>query len=260
MAARKLAIEELNDASRRRAAILDSAMDGIITLTPDGKIEGLNRAARRMFGLTDAMAIGKDVGILYAEKTHPGYAEAELASMELESGGAGVIRHGIATHRDGRTFPVDVAITSATLTEGRRYVAVVRDVTEREKVEQLKSEFVSTVSHELRTPLTSIAGSLGLLASGLQGDLAPNARRLVEIAHRNSERLVRLVSDILDIQKLEAGAMSFELKAQPLRPIIEQAVQEVEAYSRSFDVDVQLLGAGSDACSCLLYTSPSPRD
>jgi signal transduction histidine kinase len=87
-----------------------------------------------------------------------------------------------------------------------------RYATERKRLERLKDEFVSTVSHELRTPLTSIAGSLGLLMARAGDEMSEPVVRLLRIAHSNCERLVRLVNDILDIEKLEAGRVCFDMK------------------------------------------------
>ena len=82
---------------------------------------------------------------------------------------------------------------------------IFRDVTERRAIERLKSEFVSTVSHELRTPLTSIRGALGLLSSGLLGPVAEKGQRMLEIAVNNTDRLVRLINDILDLERIGSG-------------------------------------------------------
>ena len=94
------------------------------------------------------------------------------------------------------------------------FLTMVQDITELKHVERMKNEFVSTVSHELRSPLTSIHGSLGLLAGGVAGALPPPARELVLIAERSSERLILLVNDILDTERLEceSGKMRFELE------------------------------------------------
>ena len=88
-------------------------------------------------------------------------------------------------------------------TDGRHFAGSVRDVSERHAVEKLKQEFVSTVSHELRTPLTSIRGSLSLLAGGVLGELSDEAREMVTLAERNCVRLIALVNDILDLERLE---------------------------------------------------------
>jgi signal transduction histidine kinase len=128
--------------------------------------------------------------------------------------------------------------------ETRGLLRALRYATERKRLERLKDEFVSTVSHELRTPLTSIAGSLGLLMGRLSGELSPPAARLLKIAHSNSERLVRLVNDILDIEKLESGRVTFDLKKVDLRPLVQQAVDAIKAFAGNLGVSVRVESAG----------------
>lgn len=120
------------------------------------------------------------------------------------------------------------------------YVITVEDISERKKVERMKNEFISTVSHELRTPLTSIMGSLGLIAGGVSGTLSVQTKTLVEIARKNSERLVRLINDILDIEKIESGSMHFDLLPQTLQPLLEQAVAANRAYAQQFGVSYRI--------------------
>lgn len=116
-----------------------------------------------------------------------------------------------------------------------------RDVTDQKRTAQLKDEFISTVSHELRTPLTSIRGSLGLIAAGVAGDLPPKAANLVKIAHTNSERLVHLINDILDMEKIESGKMSFQLRQMPVRPLLEQAIAASSSYMSDKNVRIVLV-------------------
>ncbi len=100
-------------------------------------------------------------------------------------------------------FPVEISLSELTSPDGQtRYMANILDVSERKEVERMKKEFVSTVSHELRTPLTSIRGSLTLLAVGAMGALPEAAKKVVSIAERNTIRLIGLINDILDIEKL----------------------------------------------------------
>ena len=96
-------------------------------------------------------------------------------------------------------------------TSVRGVVVVFRDVTRRREVDRMKNEFVSLVSHELKTPLTAIRGSLGLLAGGALGELAPPATRMVEIALESSERLTRLINEILDMERIESGSMPMQI-------------------------------------------------
>ena len=115
-------------------------------------------------------------------------------------------------------------------------MVIVRNITERKTVERLKSEFVSTVSHELRTPLTSIRGSLGLIKGGIVGQISNEAKAMIEIAYANTERLVRLVSDILDIEKIESGKLVFDMQPIALMPLVEQAVEANRAYGEQYKI------------------------
>jgi len=126
--------------------------------------------------------------------------------------------------------PRDAARLERAEAELRRSESWIRS--ERQQVERLKSDFVATVSHELRTPLTSIRGSLGLLASGVMGELTDEARQVVTVAECNSVRLISLINDILDIQKLEHGQERLELRPVPLRRIIDASIAAVEVSVR----------------------------
>jgi signal transduction histidine kinase len=131
----------------------------------------------------------------------------------------------------------------------RRVEVILRDykhaqdqIDEHKKVERMKDEFISLVSHELRTPLTSIHGSLGLLTAGLAEGLSEKARQLLEVAHRNSQRLVRLIGDVLDLQKIESGTMPLDLRPLEIGPFLEQAIADNEAYGSQFGVSFVLNG------------------
>ncbi|MDY7231376.1 ATP-binding protein [Hyalangium rubrum] len=130
--------------------------------------------------------------------------------------------------------------------EGILY-GVARDVTEqkrleaeRQHVEQMKNEFVSTVSHELRTPLTSIRGALGLLSGGVAGPLPSTAADMIDIAHKNSERLIRLINDILDLEKMESGKLDFQLRPLELGALVAQAARAHEGYGQERHVRVEV--------------------
>jgi signal transduction histidine kinase len=127
--------------------------------------------------------------------------------------------------------------------ETRGLLRALRYATERKRLERLKDEFVSTVSHELRTPLTSITGSLGLLMGKAVGVLSEPAARLLEIAHNNSQRLVRLVNDILDIEKLESGHAVFDFRKIEVRSLVEQTVESMRGYAGAHGVKVRVEAA-----------------
>ena len=113
------------------------------------------------------------------------------------------------------------------------------DISERKKMERIKSEFISTASHELLTPLTSIRGSLGLLEGGMLGELPPKALNLVQIAHKNSQRLITLVNDILDMEKLLSGKIAINLEPINLVDCLEQAIESNAIYAINYQVRYQ---------------------
>jgi len=120
---------------------------------------------------------------------------------------------------------------------------VARDISERKRVERMKTDFISLVSHELRTPLTSIRGALGLVAGGVAGELPETARGLVDIASRNSDRLARLVNDILDVERIESEQMGFRLAPQDLAALAKQAVEANQTYGHLYGVSLRIVDA-----------------
>jgi PAS domain S-box-containing protein len=110
------------------------------------------------------------------------------------------------------------------------FIGTCVDITDRREIEQMKNEFISVVSHELRTPLTSIRGSLGLIAGGVTGKLPARTQSMIDLALRSTDRLVRLINDILDIEKIESGKMNFQMKPLELVSVVEQALEATRAY------------------------------
>jgi len=123
------------------------------------------------------------------------------------------------------------------------FYTLATDITEIRRLERLKSEFVSTVSHELRTPLTSIRGSLGLLSGGVAGALPDKAKGLIEIAKNNCERLIRLINDMLDIEKIESGKMTFNLRLLELMELVEQVARANDGFAVQHGVRLQITAA-----------------
>ncbi len=111
---------------------------------------------------------------------------------------------------------------------------------EAERANRVKSEFLSTVSHELRTPLTAIAGSIGLLSGGALGVLPPAIQSMLDIAQKNSQRLTFLINDLLDMEKLLAGKLHFDMVGQELMPLVEQSLVDNQAYAGQYGVRYEL--------------------
>ena len=148
---------------------------------------------------------------------------------------------GQALHEGAQDYLIKGQIEARGLSRALRYA------TERKRLERLKDEFVSTVSHELRTPLTSISGSLGLLMGNAAGDLPKPMARLLAIAHNNSQRLVRLVNDILDIEKMEAGGAVFNFRCVDVRALAEQAIEANRSFAEGYGVRISLADAANTA-------------
>lgn len=127
------------------------------------------------------------------------------------------------------------------------FTGTLNDVTERRRIAHVQSEFVSVVSHELRTPITSIRGALGLLDAGMAGPIADEPLKLIKIAHKNSQRLVALVNDILDMEKLMAGKMSLNMECINLISLVELAIEANSAYAQAFNTKFVLCECPAEA-------------
>jgi PAS domain S-box-containing protein len=205
--------EELNaatqiaeDREERISAVVATVPDGIVTIDSLGNIETFNPAAARIFGYAAEEAIGQNVKFLMPEpyySEHDGYLKkfAETGEKSIIGNGRDVF----GRRKDGSTFPMALSVSEMNVGGKAMFTGVVRDITESQRAEKMKAEFVATVSHELRTPLTSIKGSLGLIRSGSLGELSDKLKSMLDIAYSNSDRLIRLINDILDIEKIEAG-------------------------------------------------------
>ena len=123
---------------------------------------------------------------------------------------------------------------------GGRFIMTARDVTQERQISRLKDELVSTVSHELRTPLTAISGALGLMAGGAAGDLPDRAKQLVAIGSKNAERLIHLVNDLLDMDKLQSGKLVFHFDERELGLLLTESVEQIEPYAERFGVKLAL--------------------
>ncbi len=128
----------------------------------------------------------------------------------------------------------------------KRVYSVLTDITERKRVESMKSEFVSTVSHELRTPLTSISGALGLVASGTLGALPNQANEMIALARKNCNRLTFLINDLLDMEKLAAGKMHFDMQPQKIMPLVVHSLDTNRAYGVERQITLELTGTSPD--------------
>ena len=170
---------------------------------------------------------------------HDGYLVNYISTGEKKIIGIG--REVTGQRKDGSTFPMELAVSDIIVDGVRHFVGITRDITERKRHEQMQREFISTVSHELRTPLTSIRGSLGLILGGVAGELPEKAKSLLTIANNNSERLINLINDILDIEKITAGKMQFEYSITNLVTVVQQAIEANKGYADQLHIRFELM-------------------
>jgi len=219
---------------------LDMTMDCVFMFDPDTlKFFYVNQGAMAQVGYTYNELLN-----MRPYDIKPKFNEAafrEMIAPMLSGKQCSTNFETIHQHKNGSQIPVEIFLQYISPPgETPRFVAIVRDITERKKIDNLKSEFISTVSHELRTPLTSIRGSLGLLIGGALGTLPQDVKNLIDIANKNSERLLLLINDILDMEKIESGNMKFNYAVQPLLPLIQQALVINQAYVDQFEIRFEL--------------------
>lgn len=232
---------EIEQQTVRFKAIFDNVLDAIITINESGGIESFNPAAERLFGYRAEDVLRRNVKLLVAEphsSAHDGYLRHYQQTGERRV--IGRTREMTARRADGSLVDVDLSVNEYDLGGQRLFVGILRDISERKEVERLKREFVSVVSHELRTPLTAIAGALDLLGSGAMAKQPGQTERLVEIARNNSHRLIRLVNDILDIEKIEAGTVALTLEPIAVVELIEGAVEANRAFAAGFKCELEI--------------------
>jgi PAS domain S-box-containing protein len=208
----------------------------------DGRISDWSSRAEAVFGWAREEVLGRQVGDVLLPERFAGSLEAALAQF-LHTGEMSLLHRPIErvmVDRQGREIPVEIRIALVSTGDQRFFSAFVHDISQRKEVERLKDEFISTVSHELRTPLTAIYGSLNLLASGMAGELPADAKQLLAISHESTERLIRLINDMLDLEKIASGKIEYRMEAQPLRPLVEQAVRDTRAYGDGLRVRLVL--------------------
>lgn len=236
------------DRAARLNSTLDNVVDAIVTINESGSIESWSKGAERLFGYTTDEILHRSVKNLVVDQHAfilEGSPRNDMSTGEQRAHGQR--RQIEVLHKDGHKIPVDLGLSEMYIGSRRLSVGIIRDISERLEIDRMKTGFVSTVSHELRTPLTSIGGSLGLLAGGAAGPLSSKAAKLIDIAKQNSDRLVRLINDILDLEKAESGKLELRMEEQALVPIVEQVIELNRGYADSFGVSIKLEPHDSDA-------------
>ena len=210
---------------------LSSAASEGITILSDERIVESNNAFGRLFGYDLTEVAGRSLLDFMAPESR----EAVTRQLGLVTEKPHDVR---GRRRDGATFDIEITIKRITFRDRPALGCVVRDISERKELDRIKSEFVSIVSHELRTPLTSIRGSLGLMEAGAVGELPSKARDLTRIARQNADRLIRLINDILDLEKIEAGKIQLQITAVDVADLVDSTVAELRGMAQLYKISI----------------------
>ncbi len=231
----------LRDSEARVRAVVENVLDGIITLDEQGRLESLNPAAEQLFGYASRETVGEHFTLLLPPTEREEYRDYIQQFMRLRRGKTlGFGLEIVGQRKDGATFPMELGLSDMWFQRQRRVIGIVRDISERKQVERMKSQFIASVNHELRTPLTSVLGSLGLLAEGVAGELSAKGKSLLAIATNNIERLVALISDILELDEIQAGKIRLDFRPLELSALVERAVAANGYYAASLGVKLVL--------------------
>ncbi|KAA6461787.1 PAS domain S-box protein [Acidobacteria bacterium AB60] len=225
---------------RQQEILLDSVADGICGIDRHGMVSFANPAAGRLMGAAAARLTGQPIHDLLhgsaraSNRCGPDCALRKATSLQVAAAGEDTIYR-----MDGTPVPAEYFFTPI-MDQGRFSGSVLsfRDISQRYALDRLKDEFISTVSHELRTPLTSIRGALGLLTSGILGQINDKAANLLRIAVTNSDRLVRLINDILDLERIQSGREPIMFRQIQLSEVVRQAIDGMQPVADAAGVQL----------------------
>jgi PAS domain S-box-containing protein len=229
--------ERLRASESRTRSILDNMLGGLITIDAKARIESVNPAAERIFGYRQGELVGQHLTALVPEV--PGQDKWTFLKSAVPKA-LGRVTEWEGRRKGGQVFPFELSMFEFETEAGRRFAGSIHDTSERREVERLKKEFVATVSHELRTPLTSIRGSLSLLVSGVLGELPREAKEVLEIADRNALRLIGLINDILDLERLESGRLEMHMREIELNDVLQRSAEAVRGVAEQQGIGLDL--------------------
>jgi|CXWL01.1.fsa_nt_gi PAS domain S-box-containing protein len=234
---------QVEASGRKLALFAERSPIAVFELDDGGNILTFNPAAEHLLGYSSPDVIGRAAAdLLFTESIGTGVRDEWSRILASRAPIIGwrlnVVRH------DGVEITCDWSLTPLVNSDNNvvSVIAQGRDITQQLEAERMKQEFTSTLSHELRTPLTSIIGSLQLINSGVMGDIEKDTLELTTIAERNAQRLLDLINDILDVEKIESGKLSLQLDAVDISEAVTESLTLNRAFAERFKV--KLLAAG----------------
>ena len=259
--------KELADSTGRLQAILDTAVDGIITIDENGIIESFNPAAEKIFGYAMEEVLGENVSILVPEPHHSKHDEYLRNYKDTGQGRIiGIGREVEAKRKDGSLFPMELGVNKIDIAGQHGFVGVTRDISERKQAEdklqryarqlelqtlelehakekadeanKMKGEFLANMSHEIRTPMNGIIGMTELL---LETGLTPKQKNYASTVINSADSLLEIINDILDFSKIESGKLELEPIPFDLMTVVEDAAEllTIRAHEKAIELIVR---------------------
>ena len=230
---------QVEASGRKLELFAERAPIAVLEMDGKGAITEVNNAAELLFGYTAAELTGRDIRFLVRPEFHHDFETRWKRMLSTHSPEAGLIRN---PRRDGIDVICDWTFTPLVNPEGTviAVLALGRDVTAQREAERVKKEFTSTLSHELRTPLTSIIGSLQLINTGVVGEVDKDIAEMTVVAERNGQRLLDLINDLLDIEKIESGKLTLSPEVLDIEEVVREAMVLNKAFAERFRVRFEL--------------------
>jgi PAS domain S-box-containing protein len=227
---------QIEASGRKLALFAERSPIAVLEIDEDGVLRDVNNAAELLFGYAADELIGQSVKRIVLPQYHADFDRDWGQIVATRKPATGVLVRN--PRRDGLTIVCEWTVTPLVNSEGQllSIIAQGRDVTAQREAERMKKEFTSTLSHELRTPLTSIIGSLQLINAGVLGDVPKDVMELTEVAERNGQRLLDLINDILDIEKIESGKLTLNPEIIRVDELVKESVLLNKGFGDRFKV------------------------
>ena len=234
---------QVEASGRKLALFAERSPIAVFEFDPQGQVLSMNPAAETLFGWASTEVVGKPgIEFLFPAEIVPQVAKRWAEFIRAREPEIGVRYHNV--RRDGAELICEWSMTPLVNAENQVISVIVQgqDVTKQLESERLKKEFTSTLSHELRTPLTSIIGSLQLVNTGVMGDVDKDILDLTMIAERNAQRLLDLINDLLDIDKIESGKFTLYPEVLSLDELVREAIVLNQGFAERFKVRMETVG------------------
>lgn len=241
--------KRLRESEEKYRSVVNAAADAIFTVDSDGNVVFWNEAAVGLFGYSSGEAVSHRFTRFLPEAVGAELIrEMEKVVSEKHSDMAGKTQESLGLRRDGGEFPIEFNWTSWRVREGVFFTIIARDITERRKIEQMKSDFVSLVSHQLKTPVAGVMGCIDNMLMGLTGDLTDKQKQYLDVMQEISSRNFRIISNLLNVSRIERGIVSVDLKPWSLKTLVSLAVKGYREAIEKKRLELKIEEPPGDVC------------